>query len=112
MARTHCSINAFILGLIAIFSITLVAACENTARGLKLDAAEAEVDTRVERFKAVPAAGIPPAEMGPGDARVRPVGAQHTVLGVVGMCDVSVYPVMQNSPLLSVVQYGPKPVED
>ena len=56
MARTHCSINAFILAIIAIFSITLVAACENTARGLKQDAAEAEVETRDERAQAKAAA--------------------------------------------------------
>jgi osmotically-inducible protein OsmY len=56
VARTHCSINAFILGIIAIFSITLVTACENTARGLKQDAAEAEVETRDERAQAKAAA--------------------------------------------------------
>jgi osmotically-inducible protein OsmY len=56
VARTHCSINAFILTLIAIVSIGLVTACENTARGLKQDAAEAEVATRDERAQASAAA--------------------------------------------------------
>jgi osmotically-inducible protein OsmY len=52
VARTHCSINAFILAIIAVFSITLVTACENTARGLKQDAAAAEAETRDERAQA------------------------------------------------------------
>ena len=55
MARTHCSINAFILATIAIFAITLTAACENTARGLKQDAAAVEADTRDERAQAASA---------------------------------------------------------
>ena len=56
MARTHFSINAFILAIIATLSIGLVTACENTARGLKQDAAEAEADTRDERAQASAAA--------------------------------------------------------
>jgi osmotically-inducible protein OsmY len=52
VARTHFSINAFILAIIAALSISLVSACENTARGLKQDAAEAEADTRDERAEA------------------------------------------------------------
>jgi len=56
VARTHCSINAFILGLIAALSIGLVTACENTARGLKQDTAEAEAATRDERAQARDAA--------------------------------------------------------
>jgi osmotically-inducible protein OsmY len=56
VARTHCSINAFILAIIAIVSIGLVTACENTARGLKQDTAEAEVNTRDERAQAEAAA--------------------------------------------------------
>ena len=56
MARTHCSINAFILSIIAIAAITLTTACENTARGLKQDTAEAEVETRDERAQAGAAA--------------------------------------------------------
>ncbi len=56
MARTHCSINAFILALIAALSIGLVTSCENTARGLKQDAVEAEVATRDERAEAKAAA--------------------------------------------------------
>jgi osmotically-inducible protein OsmY len=56
VARTHFSINAFILAIIATLSIGLVTACENTARGLKQDAAEAEADTRDERAQASAAA--------------------------------------------------------
>ena len=56
MARTHCSINAFLLAIIATISIGLVTACENTARGLKQDAAKAEADTRDERAQATAAA--------------------------------------------------------
>ena len=52
MARTHGSINAFILAIIAALSIGLVTACENTARGLQEDTAEAEADTRDERAEA------------------------------------------------------------
>jgi osmotically-inducible protein OsmY len=52
VARTHCSINAFLLAIIAAVSIAVVAACENTARGLKQDAANAESQTRDERAKA------------------------------------------------------------
>ena len=49
MARGHCSINAFILSVVAAFSIVGAAACENTARGLKQDAQQAEEQTRDER---------------------------------------------------------------
>lgn len=56
MARTYSSIHAFLLATIAIFTIGLVSACENTARGLKQDAAEAEVETRDERAQATAAA--------------------------------------------------------
>lgn len=56
MARTHCSINAFLLGVIAFISIGLVAACENTARGLQQDAAKVEAETRDERANAREAA--------------------------------------------------------
>ena len=56
MARTHCSINAFLLGIIAALSIGLVTACENTARGLKQDTAELEASTRDERAQAQAAA--------------------------------------------------------
>jgi osmotically-inducible protein OsmY len=52
VARTHCSINAFILALFAAISIALVAACENTAQGLKQDASQAEATTRDERAAA------------------------------------------------------------
>ena len=52
MARTHCSINAFLLSVIAALCIGLVAACENTARGLKQDAKDAESATRDDRAKA------------------------------------------------------------
>jgi osmotically-inducible protein OsmY len=49
VARTHCSINAFLLAIIAAVTIGIVTACENTAQGLKQDAAEAEAETRDER---------------------------------------------------------------
>ena len=52
MARTHYSINIFLLAIIAALSIGLVTACENTARGLKQDTAEAEAETRDERAEA------------------------------------------------------------
>ena len=56
MARTHYSINAFILALIAIVAISITTACENTARGLKQDASEVEAETRDERAQAAAAA--------------------------------------------------------
>jgi osmotically-inducible protein OsmY len=56
VARTHGSINAFILAILATLTIGLASACENTARGLKQDAAEAEVETRDERAQAAAAA--------------------------------------------------------
>jgi osmotically-inducible protein OsmY len=46
VARGHCSINAFILSVVAAFAITGTAACQNTARGLKQDARQAEEQTR------------------------------------------------------------------
>lgn len=49
MARGHCSINAFILSVVAAFAITGTAACQNTARGLKQDAQQAEEQTRDDR---------------------------------------------------------------
>ena len=56
MARTHYSINAFLLAVIAALVIGLTTACENTARGIKQDAAEAEAETRDERAQAAAAA--------------------------------------------------------
>jgi osmotically-inducible protein OsmY len=52
VARGHCSINAFILSVVAAFAIAGTAACENTARGLKQDAQQAEEQTRDERAEA------------------------------------------------------------
>jgi osmotically-inducible protein OsmY len=52
VARTHGSITAFLLALIAAISIALAAACDNTARGLKQDAANAEAESRDERAAA------------------------------------------------------------
>jgi osmotically-inducible protein OsmY len=51
VARAYCSINAFILSTVAIFAVGGAAACDNTARGLKQDAREAEVETRDERAR-------------------------------------------------------------
>jgi osmotically-inducible protein OsmY len=56
VARTYGSINAFILSLVASVSIGLAVACENTARGLKQDAADTEAATRDERSEAKAAA--------------------------------------------------------
>jgi osmotically-inducible protein OsmY len=52
VARTYCSINAFILSIVAGLAIAGTAACDNTARGLKQDASNAEVQTRDERANA------------------------------------------------------------
>jgi osmotically-inducible protein OsmY len=52
VARAHCSINAFILSCIAAFGIAGAAACDDTARGLKQDAQQAEEQTRDERAEA------------------------------------------------------------
>jgi osmotically-inducible protein OsmY len=52
VARAHCSINAFILSVVAAFAIAGTAACQNTARGLKQDAQQAEEQTRDERSEA------------------------------------------------------------
>lgn len=50
MARnTHTSINAFILSWVAALAIIGATACENTARGVKQDAEQAEAETRDER---------------------------------------------------------------
>jgi osmotically-inducible protein OsmY len=56
VARINCSINAFILGCIAAVAIAGAAACENTAKGLKQDAQQAEAETRDERSNARDAA--------------------------------------------------------
>jgi osmotically-inducible protein OsmY len=56
VARTHGSINAFFLAIIAAASIAVVAACRNTAEGLKQDTAKAEAETRDERAQAKEAA--------------------------------------------------------
>jgi osmotically-inducible protein OsmY len=52
VARAHCSINAFILSCVAAFAIAGTAACDNTARGVKQDAQQAEEQTRDERAEA------------------------------------------------------------
>ncbi len=56
MARTNCGINAFILGCVTALAIAGAAACDNTARGVKQDAEQAEAATRDERAKAGEAA--------------------------------------------------------
>jgi osmotically-inducible protein OsmY len=56
VARTHCSINAFILTCVAGVAIAGAAACDQTARGVKQDAQQAEQATRDERAKAKEAA--------------------------------------------------------
>lgn len=52
MARTHCSIHAFILGCVAALAFVGAAACDKTARGVKQDAQQAEAETRDERAQA------------------------------------------------------------
>ena len=52
MAKANCSINAFILSVVAAFAIAGTAACQNTASGLKQDAQKAEEQTRDERAEA------------------------------------------------------------
>jgi osmotically-inducible protein OsmY len=52
VARSHCSINAFILSCVAAFAIAGAAACQNTARGLKQDAQQTEERTRDDRAAA------------------------------------------------------------
>ena len=52
MARTHGSINAFILICIATLIIGGATACDNTMRGAKQDAQQAEAATRDERAEA------------------------------------------------------------
>jgi osmotically-inducible protein OsmY len=56
VARTNCSINAFILGIVAALAIVVAAACENTAEGVRQDAQQAESETRDERAQAKDAA--------------------------------------------------------
>ena len=56
MAHAHCSINAFILSCVAAFAIAGTAACQNTAKGVKQDAQQAEEQTRDERAEAAEAA--------------------------------------------------------
>ena len=78
MARTHCSINAFILACVAALAIAGVTACENTARGLKQDAAQAEQETRDERAIAAEKA----KEFGADAAKAaRQVGAAAAEIG-------------------------------
>lgn len=52
MARTYCSIHAFILGCVAALAVTGASACDKTAQGVKQDAAQAEAETRDERAQA------------------------------------------------------------
>jgi len=52
VARTYCSINAFILSCVAALAIAGAAACDKTAQGLKQDAQQAETETRDERAQA------------------------------------------------------------
>jgi osmotically-inducible protein OsmY len=52
VARTHCSISAFILICVSASIIGVASACENTARGVKQDAQQAETQTRDERAEA------------------------------------------------------------
>jgi osmotically-inducible protein OsmY len=56
VARAYCSINAFILSTVAALAIAGAAACDNTAKGLKQDAARMEAETRDERAQAKAAA--------------------------------------------------------
>jgi osmotically-inducible protein OsmY len=78
VARTHCSINAFILAIIAAVTIAVVTACENTARGMKQDAAQAEAETRDERA----AAAAKAKELGADAAQAaRQVGAAAAEAG-------------------------------
>jgi osmotically-inducible protein OsmY len=78
VARTHCSINAFILACVAAFAIAGVTACENTARGMKQDAAQAEAETRDERAVAADKA----RELGHDAAKAaRELGAAAAEIG-------------------------------
>ncbi len=52
MARAHTSINAFILSIVAALGIAMMGACDNTARGVKQDAQQADAETRDERAEA------------------------------------------------------------
>jgi osmotically-inducible protein OsmY len=104
VARTHCSINAFILAIIALLSIGLVSACENTARGIQQDTAEAEVETRDERAEAARAArevandaghaaravGAMAAEAGEELAEQAGAAAEHVNVKAALMADPSV----------------------
>jgi osmotically-inducible protein OsmY len=78
VARAHCSINAFILSVVAAFAITGAAACQNTARGMKQDAQQAEEQTRDDRAEAEAKA----RELGNDAARAaNRVGAAATQAG-------------------------------
>ena len=52
MARTYTSIKALILVITAAFALAATAACDNTARGIKQDAQQAEERTRDDRADA------------------------------------------------------------
>jgi osmotically-inducible protein OsmY len=56
VARTHGSISAFLLICISSLIIGGAVACDNTARGVKQDAQQAEAETRDERAEAAAAA--------------------------------------------------------
>lgn len=56
MALRHSSINAFIVSCVAAGAIAGAAACDNTARGVRQDAQQAEEQTRDERAEAARAA--------------------------------------------------------
>jgi osmotically-inducible protein OsmY len=56
VARTHASINSFILACVAAAIGTAGSACDDTARGLKQDAQKMEEQTRDERAQAAAAA--------------------------------------------------------
>jgi osmotically-inducible protein OsmY len=78
VARAHNSINAFILSVVAAFAITGAAACQNTSRGMKQDAQQAEEQTRDERAEAQAKA----RELGNDAARAaNRVGAAATQAG-------------------------------
>jgi osmotically-inducible protein OsmY len=52
VARTYCSIHAFILGCVAALAVAGASACDKTAQGVKQDAAQVEAETRDERAQA------------------------------------------------------------
>jgi osmotically-inducible protein OsmY len=97
VARGHCSINAFILSVVAAFAITGTAACQNTARGLKQDARQAEEQTRDERAEAKDKArdvidDVARAANNAGEEAAERAGAAWETLDVKGalMADPSV----------------------